>query len=891
MLGRILGGRYQVTHHLGGGGFGQTYLAEDLHLPGKPQCVVKQLKPRVTNLEALQTARRLFDTEAEVLYALGSHDQIPRLFAHFEENRDFFLVQEFVEGEVFSQEIKNRKQFPETEVIDLVQDILTVLEFVHQQQVVHRDIKPSNLIRRRGDRRMILIDFGAVKQIGIEAYESPDQASVTIAVGSSGYMPNEQLAGKPRFSSDVYAVGMMAIQCLIGVNPKQLKEDPKTSEIIWRDQAKVSPEFAAILDKMVRYDFRQRYPSAKEALDDLRSLTTTTSVSALLSERTLVSCDGHLAWLERGDDLFQLQRYKEAVSAYDRVIQAKPEEYLAWFKRGIALENLQRYEDAAESYEQVVRLHPEDYLAWYKWGGALECLHRYQEALQSYERVVELRPDNYWAWHDRGKVLEALRQYDEAIASYDRAVQLKPDFQLAVENRKRVLSQLSRVDALYHLQHYDEAVASCDRAIQENPNDPIPWLMRGMALEKLECHEEAIAAYDRVVEIQPDDHVAWFKRANLLEKLNRHEEAIASYDRVVQIQPENYWAWHDRGRLLEHLQRYEEAIASYDRAVQIKPDFQAAIEGRRRMLNQMQSKVMPLPVEEEDETIVSVGISEQPTSEFEGQELEVLIADYKCRLVGQGNGANGLESQEETTISYQQEVEETAIRVLREEEATTVSLPQADLGEPISVEIGDCSNLPPPPQPCPTALSQRKDGEEGPIREEWQAIKSTEPALENYHQRLQKGLALEKEQRYLEALAAYDQASHIYADDAHLWQRRGHVLYALGRYETAIASYRRALELEPENADVWCRLGGTFVRLKQLPDAVTCFNRAVELKPTSHTSWYWQGRLQYELKRYAAAIQSFDRALELKPDFQPAIQERLRTQRQLNALEVQDVGV
>ncbi|MCL6434223.1 MAG: tetratricopeptide repeat protein [Leptolyngbyaceae cyanobacterium HOT.MB2.61] len=847
MLGKILGGRYQITHHLGGGGFGQTYLAEDLHLPGKPQCVVKQLKPRVTNLEALQTARRLFDTEAEVLYALGNHDQIPRLFAHFEENRDFFLVQEFVEGEVFSQEIKARKQFPETEVIDLVQDILTVLEFVHQQQVVHRDIKPSNLIRRKGDRRMILIDFGAVKQIGIEAYESPDQASVTVAVGSSGYMPNEQLAGKPHFSSDVYAVGMLAIQCLVGINPKRLKEDPKTSEIIWRDQAQVSPEFAAILDKMVRYDFRQRYPSAKEALDDLRSLTSTTPISTLLSEQTLVSFEGHLAWLERGDDLFQLQRYKEAVSAYDRVIQAKPEEYLAWFKRGIALENLKRYKDAAESYEQVVRLHPEDYLAWYKWGGALEHLHRYQEALQSYERVVELQPDNYWVWHDRGKVLEALRRYDDAIASYDRAVQLKPDFQLAVESRKRVLSQLSRVDALYHLQHYDEAVASCDRAIQENPNDPIPWLMRGMALENLERYEEAIAAYDRVVEIQPDDHVAWFKRANLLEKLNRYEEAIASYSKVVQIQPENYWAWHDRGRLLEHLQRYEEAIVSYDRAVQIKPDFQAAVEGRRRMLNQMQSKVVPPPVEEDDETIVSVGISEQPTSEFGGQELEAIVNDDRHCLIGKGSG---LAPQEETTISSQKEVEETTIRAPIED-ATTISLPQPNLGESTSVAIAD----------------------------------------ENYHQRLEKGLALEKEQRYLEALAAYDQASHIYAADAHLWQRRGHVLCALGRYETAIASYRRALELEPENVDIWCSLGGTFIQLKQLPEAVACFNQAVQLNPTNHIPWYWQGRLQYELKQYPAAIQSFNRALELKPDFQPAIQERLRTQRQLNALEVQNVGV
>jgi serine/threonine protein kinase len=138
MLGKLLGGRYQIVRHLGGGGFGQTYLAEDFHLPGKPQCVVKQLKPKVSDPTTLQAARRMFDTEAQVLSRLGDHDQIPRIFAHFEENQEFYLVQEFVAGETLSQELKARGQFSESEAINLLQNILTVLEFVHQQQVVHR---------------------------------------------------------------------------------------------------------------------------------------------------------------------------------------------------------------------------------------------------------------------------------------------------------------------------------------------------------------------------------------------------------------------------------------------------------------------------------------------------------------------------------------------------------------------------------------------------------------------------------------------------------------------------------------------------------------------------------------------------------------------------------
>jgi tetratricopeptide (TPR) repeat protein/tRNA A-37 threonylcarbamoyl transferase component Bud32 len=849
MLGRLLGGRYQIVRHLGGGGFGQTYLAEDLHLPGQPSCVVKQLKPRMTNPEALQTARRLFDTEAQVLYSLGSHDQIPRLFAHFEEEQDFFLVQELIEGEVLSQEVKPGHPLPEAEVIHLIWDILTVLEFVHLQQVIHRDIKPSNLIRRRGDRRMILIDFGAVKQIGVEAYESPEQASVTIAVGSSAYMPNEQLAGKPQFSSDIYAVGMLAIQCLTGVSPKRLKLDPRTSEILWRDQAKVSAGFANILDKMVRYDYRQRYPSAREALEALSPLAQTTPINLLLSQTRLVSLDGHLVWLERGDELFQSQRYAEAIAAYDRVIQATPDDYVAWFKRGIALEHMNRYEEAAEAYNQVIHLQPQDYLAWFKWGGVLEKLQRYPESLQSYEKVVTLQPDNYWAWHDRGRVLEALKRHDEAIASYDRAVQLKPDFQLAIDSRKRVLSQLSRVDTLYHLQHYDEAVTSCDQAIQENPNDPIPWLMRGMALENLNSFEQAVLAYEKVVELQPDDHVAWFKRANLLEKLQRFEESVASYYRVVQIQPENYWAWHDRGRLLERLKRHEEAIAAYDRAVQIKPDFQAAVEGRSRILYQMQQAKSAFG--EEDETIVYSSPVEQVTSEVPTYPLEERLGEPP-QPPQQWGTMGTIATTDETVVVIQPPVD-TFLTPVESTEPTP-----------------DCPNSSPPQEDEETSITDYIPA----------------PALEDFQHWVEEGRALEKQKQYEDALIAYGRASHIQANSPIIWGRLGNLLYKLGRYEAATTAYEKVLQLNSEDTDSWCRLGWCQVRLKQYDRAISSFAEAVQLKPASHTAWYGQGLTFCLLKRYPEAAFCFDKVLELKPNYHPAVRDRQRLRQLLAALSV-----
>ena len=275
MIGKILDGRYEIISKLGEGGFGTTYLAIDRKLPDKDQCVVKHFSPKATDLNTLSHARRLFETEAQVLNRLGSHDLVPRLLAHFEEDQKFYLVQEFIAGYDLSHEINPNKQWSQEKVIALLQDILEALEFVHQHHVIHRDIKPSNLMRRQQDGKIVLIDFGAVKQISSQVVNAQGQMTATVVIGTPGYISSEQSQGQPRLCSDIYAVGIIGIEALTSLNPIQLPRDNLTGEIIWRDQAQVSQQFAEIIDKMVKYDFRQRYQSATEVLQSLRHLTLT----------------------------------------------------------------------------------------------------------------------------------------------------------------------------------------------------------------------------------------------------------------------------------------------------------------------------------------------------------------------------------------------------------------------------------------------------------------------------------------------------------------------------------------------------------------------------------------------------------------------------------------
>ncbi|WP_019498157.1 serine/threonine-protein kinase [Pseudanabaena sp. PCC 6802] len=273
MLGTTLVNRYKITRELSHGGFGQTFIAEDLHLPGHPKCAIKQLKPMDTRPVVLEAAKKLFDREAETLYKLGKHDQIPSLLAHFEEGAEFYLAQEFIEGKVLSDEILPGQPLSQPYVVQLMQDILHILDFVHKQGVIHRDIKPANLIRRFSDNRLVLIDFGAVKEASLQRLDPQGHTSSTMAVGTYGYMPDEQANGRPKFASDIYAVGMLGIQALTGVLPNQLPEDFATGEVVWRNMVpSLSPELAEVLDKMARSHFTQRYQSASEAIEALQKV-------------------------------------------------------------------------------------------------------------------------------------------------------------------------------------------------------------------------------------------------------------------------------------------------------------------------------------------------------------------------------------------------------------------------------------------------------------------------------------------------------------------------------------------------------------------------------------------------------------------------------------------
>lgn len=264
----ILRNRFRTIELLGQGGFGRTYLAEDIDRLNQ-RCVVKQLAPNVQGTWAINKAVELFQQEARQLQQLGQHPQIPSLDAYFEDNKYLYLVQQFVDGDNLLTLFQNQGIWQESQVKQLLLELLPVLKFIHEQNIIHRDIKPENIMRRRSDGLLMLIDFGVSKQLSGTVV-----SRLGTQIGSHGYAPLEQMQGGEAYAaSDLFSLGATAFHLLTGVHPYGLwTEHGYSWTANWQQHLKspIDKELELILSKLLAKDIQQRYQSAEEVLRDFQ---------------------------------------------------------------------------------------------------------------------------------------------------------------------------------------------------------------------------------------------------------------------------------------------------------------------------------------------------------------------------------------------------------------------------------------------------------------------------------------------------------------------------------------------------------------------------------------------------------------------------------------------
>lgn len=291
--GTSINNRYEIQKILGQGSFGRTYLASDIQRFGD-FCVLKEFLPYNRAEYAIQKSRELFEREARVLYQIN-HPQIPKFLAWFTEQERLFLVQEYVNGKTYSHLLHERiaqqgQAFSEAEVIQWLKDLLSVLDYLHNIQIIHRDISPENVIFSHDQSKPILIDFGLVKETITQIWsvdpDSPQEYTQASIIGKYGYAPPEQIRlGQCYPSSDLYALAVCAVVLLTGKKPKLLMD--QSLEWQWHSYVDISADLTEILDKMLADKPRQRYQSAQEILTELQLLSQLKQESRSLPRKKL----------------------------------------------------------------------------------------------------------------------------------------------------------------------------------------------------------------------------------------------------------------------------------------------------------------------------------------------------------------------------------------------------------------------------------------------------------------------------------------------------------------------------------------------------------------------------------------------------------------------------
>jgi serine/threonine protein kinase len=285
---QLIADRYQIIEVLKQDGYLQSLWAEDIQDEHHRKCLIKQLIKKESIIadplhkpKSLRSVKRQLSREAEILYQLSNYPQVPQIFAGFKEQQDYYLIQEFIEGNPLSEELPIGKRcgkgWTESQCVAMLQEVLDILESVHQHRAIHCNLNPDNLIRRATDDRLVLINFGAVQPIRPRTYNR--KIPITLPIGTFGYLPPEQLTSYPHPNSDLYSLGLIAIQGLTGVHPGQLEVEPTTGEIDWQKELlmPVSEELVTILNRMVQNQYQKRYESASEVAEAIAKLLSTDS--------------------------------------------------------------------------------------------------------------------------------------------------------------------------------------------------------------------------------------------------------------------------------------------------------------------------------------------------------------------------------------------------------------------------------------------------------------------------------------------------------------------------------------------------------------------------------------------------------------------------------------
>ncbi|MEO1209041.1 MAG: protein kinase family protein [Cyanobacteria bacterium J06638_20] len=636
---KLLGERYQFIEVLGSSQMGQTLLVADVHYPGHPKCVLRQIRLPTRNPMTLKFLLRLLEKKVEVLHNIGQHKQIPSTFSSFQANRSFYLAQEFVPGRSLKEELLPGQPMAEPIVLAFLQEALTVLAYAQEHGVIHGSLKPSKLIRHETDDYLVILDFGRIRDL------SQDMASRETTAGypQSGaatrvYIAMEQRTGRPRFCTDHYALGMIAIQALTGLPVEELPEasHPNTQKAIvslLQNIPGLGLNTASLLARMVHTNPDRRYQKAVEILADLERLQqdpqasiagkpitgiasfsggalsgapiagtpiagtpvnnnhsiSGTPISAIPTggsgqQPTVIETDEPDTRLPTIQQPNQKRSWAFLGAAGIAVCLALagvfawklPQRFLATqrIRNAEAAEATQDFDTALSHYTRSLELYPDNPQA---------LAHRSQlafeqgdteMALADITRAIELAPENQTFSYERGNIRFAVGDTQGAIADYTSAIQQDETFVKAYVNRGSARAAWGDDEG---------AVEDYTEALQLDPPvdvEAAAYLNRCLSHSNLGEQVLALEDCSEAIDLRPSHALAYQNRGLVRRRLGDSQGALQDYNIAIQIEPDSPDPYYNRGLTRQLMNDLPGAMQDFTQALTIAPDYVFALYDR-----------------------------------------------------------------------------------------------------------------------------------------------------------------------------------------------------------------------------------------------------------------------------------------------------------------------
>ncbi len=559
-------GNYRITSALNSGAFGRVYRGEHIILTHRIVAI------KVLHLNYLGSAeeQQSFLQEAQFLEILKHPHILPIYDVGIDDEGFPYLVAELAENGSLRDQLHEyrhlRQLMPLEECLRIMSEVGEALQYVHKENIVHRDLKPENILFNAKDEALIA-DFG------VAVFLETTKTKYANATGSPLYMAPEQFEGLASPRSDQYALACIAYELMTGQPPfnatHPLALGMKHQNELPQPPTHLNSNIPLHVERAILKALsKKREDRYAEIGDFIHALTTVPSGPIHKSKEQ---------WLEEGYVLFNGQRYKEALFAFERACRLDPLFADAHEGRGTTLYYLGQMEEALQAYNEAIHLNPSYASAYSGKGNILFEGKQYMDAFKAYQHATNLDPHLVDAYVGQGNALYYLGHYNEAIVAYDEAIRLDPSSSAAYDGKGWVL---------WHARHYQEALAVFEHAHRLEPQNVSSLIGKGRSLYSLSRFEEALLCFELVIQRDAGNVQAYEYKADSLYFLQRYEEALNAYETAVDLDPHLAAPHSGKGRVLYEMGMYEDALAAYEQAIQINPHLASAYNGKGKVMAQ-----------------------------------------------------------------------------------------------------------------------------------------------------------------------------------------------------------------------------------------------------------------------------------------------------------------